>query len=193
MRAARPADARRVTIPVHPSMTPEPRTRPRWGRITRTSGRYGSSETQVVVYPPGSSSADRFWADAEHAVSPIITGAGIVAAVVLLGAGVPTGPAVLIPLALVSGGRIALRMRTADLRRRSAVLLVCRSELCPGHGDAELQSRVEELAERVGEAARACMDDPSCADAFDRSWREVFAEISALVPRDDVPGSHSGR
>jgi hypothetical protein len=182
-----------VTALAHPTALPASRPRPRWGRITHTGGRYGSSETQLVVYPPGSSSVDRFRADVEHAALPVVTGIGIVSAVVLLGVGVPAGPALIIPLALAAAVCVVLRMRTADIRRRSAVLLACGSELCPRPEDAVLQSRVEELAERLGEAARACVDDPMRTDAYDRTWRAVFAEARALDPRHGAPGAHGGR
>jgi len=182
-----------MTAPAHPTALPASRPRRRWGRITHTGGRYGSSETQLVVYPPGSSGVDRFRADVEHASQPVVTGIGIVSVVVLLGLGVPAGPALLIPLALAAAVCIVLRMRTADIRRRSAVLLACRLELCPRPEDAALHSRAEELAERLGEAARACVDDPSRSDVYDRVWRDVFAEVRALDPHRDASGAHGGR
>lgn len=159
--------------------------RQRWGYITHATSRYGSHETELVVYPPDSSEQDRLWATSVHAYAPFAAGATVIAALAVVLAGVSPAHAFPVMIAVLAGGGVIVFAKTVTLRRRTRSIWVGVSAIHPDADRARLQAHLVELAETMTVAEDAVDDGRMSADDFARIWNEVFIEVTALEARHD--------
>jgi len=152
----------------------------RWGHISRSTGRYGSVTTHLVVYPPDSFDRERLWADASRTLTPLGIGGAVIAAIVLLGTGASPELTLLSIAGLFVIGWVVLSSRTIGVRRKSASIWVCTSAISPDHDRSRAQTHLEALAETMTEAASARRAGTITADQYTRAWRNVFGEVTLL-------------
>ncbi|MFJ4036584.1 DUF6611 family protein [Microbacterium sp. NPDC090007] len=169
------------------SSDPEPgtpsvprRPKQRWGYITHSTSRYGSSETELVVYPPDASEQERTWATGVHAFAPVAATVTVLAALAVVLAGVSPAHAFPTMMVVLAVGGAAALLKTMRVRRRSCAVWVGVSPLHPDPDRACARRRLEALADTMHDASDALADGRMSTAEYLDLWQDVFTEAGLL-------------
>jgi hypothetical protein len=169
-------------LPHTTHLTPQPavrRHRPRWGYLSRSVSRYGVISTTLVIYSPDTTERERRQAEISRCYAPTAVGAGVVAWVALVSAGLPPLVAAILLVALLVPGGVLLARRARPVRERAAALWSVDSAFRTEDEGGLRRRRLEALGESMQDSATAYMDGMIGFDRFQRVWRATYAHALA--------------
>ena len=150
-----------------------------WGDIEVWSSRYGYTSSCLVVYPPGSTSADRIRFRLLRSWPPIGMLLGLVA-VGIAGHRLPWEAAVGIGIGVYAAGAALLAVVAGPDRRRVRTLQTCRDDQGTGGLDRGPQDQLDGLVELLVENERRLRAGLIDAAQHEAIWGRAWDQIDAM-------------
>lgn len=154
---------------------------PQWGYVLRSTGRYGSVTSHLVVYPPDTTDEARRWAHAARYAPPLGAAATTVGWLALLAAGAPPEVALLGVAAAVGAAWAAIGVLAAPVRRRSVAVWSCTSAIASDAAQDLTEMHILRLSATMKDAATARIRGELSPREFHDVWVQAYAEAAVLA------------